>query len=313
MEVKKADRPIEVLLIEDDAGDLLLTKRMLAKTDYNAFHLICAESLSTAIKCSTEGKIDVILSDLNLPDSSGIETFLKLKLQIPEIPIVVFSGFGDDAQFLKVVREGAQDYLIKGQVDGNSLVRSLRYAIERKMAEDNIRRLAYHDSLTGLPSRTLFADRCMMAMAENRRNQKKTALIMVDLDHFKDINDNLGHDAGDEVLKEVGARLESILRQTDTICRIGGDEFALLISEVSLKETVKIVAKRIIDVLNKPFTLNGLKEVMTASLGIAIYPEDGKSLRTLMKHADTAMYEVKKRGRNNYLYYQPSMNIKSLA
>jgi len=272
VEVKKAGKPIEVLLIEDDAGDLLLTKRMLAKTDYNAFHLICAESLSTAIKCSTEGKIDVILSDLNLPDSSGIETFLKLKLQVPEIPIVVFSGFGDEAEFLKAVREGAQDYLIKGQVDGNSLVRSLRYAIERKMAEDNIRRLAYHDSLTGLPSRTLFADRCMMAMAENRRNQKKTALIMVDLDHFKDINDNLGHDAGDEVLKEVGARLESILRQTDTICRIGGDEFALLISDVSLKETVKIVAKRIIDVLNKPFTLNGLKEVMTASLGIAIYP-----------------------------------------
>jgi diguanylate cyclase (GGDEF)-like protein len=313
VEVKKADRPIEVLLIEDDAGDLLLTKRMLAKTDYNAFHLICAESLSTAIKCTAEAKIDVILSDLNLPDSSGIETFLKLKLQVPEIPIVVFSGFGDEAEFLKAVREGAQDYLIKGQVDGNSLVRSLRYAIERKMAEDNIRRLAYHDSLTGLPSRTLFADRCMMAMAENRRNQKKTALIMVDLDHFKDINDNLGHDAGDEVLKEVGARLESILRQTDTICRIGGDEFALLISDVSLKETVKIVAKRIIDVLNKPFTLNGLKEVMTASLGIAIYPEDGKSLRTLMKHADMAMYEVKKRGRNNYLYYQPSMNIKSLA
>jgi diguanylate cyclase (GGDEF)-like protein len=313
VEVKKADRPIEVLLIEDDAGDLLLTKRMLAKTDYNAFHLICAESLSTAIKCTAEAKIDVILSDLNLPDSSGIETFLKLKLQIPEIPIVVFSGFGDDAQFLKVVREGAQDYLIKGKFDSDSLVRSLRYAIERKTAEDNIRRLAYHDSLTGLPSRTLFADRCMMAMAENRRNQKKTALIMVDLDHFKDINDNLGHDAGDEVLKEVGARLESILRQTDTICRIGGDEFALLISDVSLKETVKIVAKRIIDVLNKPFTLNGLKELMTASLGIAIYPEDGKSLRTLMKHADMAMYEVKKRGRNNYLYYQPSMNIKSLA
>jgi len=163
VEVKKAGKPIEVLLIEDDAGDLLLTKRMLAKTDYNAFHLICAESLSTAIKCSTEGKIDVILSDLNLPDSSGIETFLKLKLQVPEIPIVVFSGFGDEAEFLKAVREGAQDYLIKGQVDGNSLVRSLRYAIERKMAEDNIRRLAYHDSLTGLPSRTLFADRRTLA------------------------------------------------------------------------------------------------------------------------------------------------------
>ena len=311
MVTKKTDRPIQVLLIEDDAGDLLLTKRMLAKTDFNAFNLICAGSLSAAIKCSSAGKIDVILSDLNLPDSSGIETFLKLKLQVPEIPIVVFSGFGDEAEFLKAVREGAQDYLIKGQINGNLLVRSLRYAIERKMAEDDIRELAYHDSLTGLPSRTLFADRCMMALAENRRNQKKTALMMVDLDHFKDINDNLGHEAGDEVLKEVGARLESILRQTDTICRIGGDEFALL--NVSLKETVKIVAKRIIDVLNKPFTLNGLKEVMTASLGIAIYPEDGKSLRTLMKHADTAMYEVKKRGRNNYLYYQPSMNIKSLA
>jgi diguanylate cyclase (GGDEF)-like protein len=313
METKKTGRPIKVLLIEDDAGDLLLTKRMLTKTDYNAFNLICAETLSAAIRCSAEGKIDVILSDLNLPDSSGIETFLKLKLQVPEIPIVVFSGFGDEEEFLKAVREGAQDYLIKGQIDGNLLVRSLRYAIERKMAEDNIRELAYHDSLTGLPSRTLFADRCMMALAENRRNQKKTALIMVDLDHFKEINDNLGHDAGDEVLKEVGARLQSTLRQTDTICRIGGDEFALLITDLTVKETVKKVARRILSVLNKPFNLHGLEEIMTASLGIAIYPEDGRSLKTLMKHADAAMYEVKKRGRNDYLYYLPGMNMKSLA
>ena len=313
MVTKKTDRPIQVLLIEDDAGDLLLTKRMRAKTDFNAFNLICAGSLSAAIKCSSAGKIDVILSDLNLPDSSGIETFLKLKLQVPEIPIVVFSGFGDEAEFLKAVREGAQDYLIKGQINGNLLVRSLRYAIERKMAEDDIRELAYHDSLTGLPSRTLFADRCMMALAENRRNQKKTALMMVDLDHFKEINDNLGHDAGDELLKEVGGRLEGVLRQTDTICRIGGDEFALLITDVTVKETVKKVAERIIEILNKPFTLHGLEQKMTASLGIAVYPEDGISLRTLMKHADAAMYEVKKRGRNDYLYYLPGMNMKSLA
>jgi len=307
MNFEKGNKPIEVLIIEDNQEDLLLAKRMLERTTYTSFHVSCADSLSKGIEYAVGGTIDVILSDLNLPDSPRDVTFSRLKLQVPEIPIVVLSGFADENASVKAVSEGAQDYLIKGQIDSNLLVRSLRYAIERKKAEDMIEKLAYHDSLTGLPCRKLFSDRGIMAMAESKRNHGKIAMIMLDLDNFKAINDNLGHDAGDELLKEVGSRLAGILRQTDTVCRMGGDEFGLLISDLTLRETIKEVAQRILDAIRKPFDLHGFKEKVTASLGIAIYPEDGENLEMLIKHADIAMYEVKKSGCDNYLYFQPSM------
>jgi len=281
---------------------------MLEKAKYTPFYISFADSLSTGIQYATEWPLDIILLDLDLPDSSGVDTYLRLKLQVPEIPVVVLSGFKDEEISLIAVREGAQDYLIKGQIDGNLLIRSLRYAIERKRAEDTIKKLAYHDSLTGLPSRTLFNDRFAMAMADSKRNDRKTALIMLDLDNFKEINDNFGHDTGDEVLKEVSARLIRVLRQTDTVCRIGGDEFALLIPEINTKETIDEVARRILEVLRRPFTEYKVQETISGSLGIAIYPDDGKTLKTLVKHADMAMYEVKRMGRNNYLFYQPAVN-----
>ena len=307
MNIQKSSKPIDLLLIEDNPGDLLLTKRMLGKAEHTSFHISHADSLSTGIKRAIKGSLDVILSDLNLPDSPRVETFFRLKLQVPEIPIVVLSGFADEEMSLKTVREGAQDYLIKGKIDGNVLERALLYAIERKKAEDTIKKLAYHDSLTGLPSRRLFDDRFVMAMADSKRNDKKTAVIILDLDHFKNVNDNFGHDAGDDLLKEVSSRLISVLRQTDTVSRMGGDEFALLISDGSAREMIEEVAQRIIAAIGKPFSLHGVKAWISASLGIAIYPEDGENLETLFKHADMAMYEVKKIGRNNYLYYQPGM------
>ena len=312
MNIQESSKPIDLLLIEDNPGDLLLTKRMLEKAEHTKFHINHADSLSTGIKRALEGSLDVILSDLNLPDSPRVETFFKLKLHVPEIPIVVLSGFADEEMSLKAVRAGAQDYLVKGKIDGNILERSLLFAIERKKAEDIINTLAYHDSLTGLPSRTLFNDRFAMAMADSKRNDKKTAVIILDLDHFKNVNDNFGHDVGDDLLKEVSGRLTSILRQTDTVCRMGGDEFALLISDASAREMIEEVAQRILAAIGKPFSLHGVKEWISASLGIAIYPEDGENLETLFKHADIAMYEVKKVGRNNYLYYQPGMKSGSL-
>ena len=310
--IGKTGKLIEVLLIEDNPGDLLLTKRMLDKAEFTSFHISHADSLSTGIKCASEGTIDVILSDLNLPDSPCNETFFKLKLQVPEIPIVVLSGFTDQQMSLKAVRTGAQDYLIKGQIDSNILERSLLYAIERKTAEAIVRRSAYHDSLTGLPSRKLFNDRCTMAIAASKRYHRKTALMMLDLDHFKDINNNLGQDASSELLKEISSRLVIISHQTGTVCRIKGDGFAILISEVTLKETAEEAAQKILGALRKPFTVHGFEEKITASLGIAIYPEDGERLETLIKHADMALYEVKKMGGNNYLFYKPCMKIDSL-
>ncbi len=308
-----AGKSIDVLIIEDNINDQLLVKKMLDKTSYISFEVRFADNLATGINDANQNNVDVILLDLNLPDSSGFETFLKLKLQVPDAPIVVLSGFGDEEESLKAVRGGAQDYLVKDHTDGNSLVRALRYAIERKKAEDAIKHLAYHDCLTGLPSRILFNDRFTISISKGRQDGKKVALMMLDLDHFKEINDNLGHDAGDEVLKDVSTRLTNIVRQTDTVCRLGGDEFALLMPDISSEEIIEEVAQRIMKAIRTPFIIYGSEIIIGASMGIAIYPEDSENLKTLIKHADVGMYEVKKAGGNNYRYYQAGKNTEGPA
>lgn len=313
MNNKNTGKYLHVLLIEDNNDDRLLVKKMLTKTSYACFEIRFADNLSTGILETIRHNADVILLDLNLPDSSGFETLLKLKLQLPDTPIVIFSGFEDEEESLKAVRGGAQDYLVKGCTDGNSLVRSLLYAIERKKAEDVIKHLAYYDCLTGLPSRTLFSDRFTISISKSVREGKKAALMMLDLDHFKEINDNWGHDAGDELLQEFSNRLLNTVRQTDTICRLGGDEFALLMSEVSNKEIIEEVARRMLKTMAKPFIIQRSEKFIGASIGIAIYPEDGENIETLIKHADIAMYGVKKTGGNNYRFYEACMNKMELA
>jgi diguanylate cyclase (GGDEF)-like protein len=168
--------------------------------------------------------------------------------------------------------------------------------------------VAYHDFLTGLPSRTLFNDRFTISISNSVRDGKQAALMMLDVNHFKEINDNWGHDAGDELLKEFSNRLINTVRQTDTICRLGGDEFALLMPEVSSKEVVEEVALRMLKTMHNPFIIQGSEKIISASMGIAIYPEDGENIERLIKHADVAMYEVKKAGGNNYRYYQACKN-----
>ena len=177
---------------------------------------------------------------------------------------------------------------------------------ERKRAEETIRRLAYHDPLTGLPNRALFNDRLEVALAHARRNREKLAVMMLDLDYFKEVNDTLGHAAGDQLLQAVGQRLTTLLRESDTICRLGGDEFLILLAGIGGADDVTKVAERILDAIRKPFQLLGQTLNITTSLGIAVYPNDGDDGNTLITHTDSAMYLAKKLGRDNHQRYDPS-------
>ncbi|MCD6384668.1 diguanylate cyclase [Candidatus Sumerlaeota bacterium] len=176
-------------------------------------------------------------------------------------------------------------------------------ALERKRAEETIRRLAYYDSLTGLPNRVLFKERLRLELAHARRNREKLAVMLLDLDRFKNINDTLGHDMGDKLLKSVGNRLKRTLRRSDTVSRMGGDEFLLLLPELERIENVRTIADKIMGAFQKPFRINGHVLQVTTSLGIAIYPQDGEVGDTLIKHADIAMYRAKELGRNTYQFY----------
>ncbi|MCK4721986.1 MAG: GGDEF domain-containing protein [Dehalococcoidia bacterium] len=182
--------------------------------------------------------------------------------------------------------------------------RELRHEIAlHKRTEETIKQLAYHDSLTGLPNRRLFIDRLNMAIAHAERNKHKLAMILLDLDQFKDVNDALGHSVGDELLQVVGERLANLLRKSDTVDRMGGDEFMLMLPAIARQEDAAMVAMKILEAFREPFVFDVHELRITTSIGIAIYPGDGEDADTLVKHADIAMYHAKNQGRDNYQCY----------
>lgn len=174
---------------------------------------------------------------------------------------------------------------------------------ERKENEDRINRLAHHDTLTGLPNRNLLKDRINHALARMRRHGGQIAVLYVDLDRFKPINDNLGHEAGDAVLREVADRLSLCIRGSDTVSRIGGDEFVVVVEEINRLDEAAMVARKILDVLAPPIVHEGHACYVGASIGIAVYPLDGTSMEDVCKAADIAMYRVKNTGRNGFCFY----------
>lgn len=180
---------------------------------------------------------------------------------------------------------------------------------ERKRAEATITFQAYHDQLTGLPNRVLFKDRVTQAIAHARRHGQILAVMFLDLDRFKSVNDTLGHLVGDELLQLVSQRLRHCLREGDTLARIGGDEFMLLLPHIRTRDNAAYIAEKILAALKTPFHLNGHELYISASIGIAIYPNDGTTHETLIKHADIAMYSAKDEGRNDYRFFDSGLNL----
>lgn len=179
---------------------------------------------------------------------------------------------------------------------------------ERRQAEARVHHMAYHDSLTGLPNRALLSDRLDRAMLGVQRSERKLAVMFIDLDRFKTINDSLGHLTGDYLLKEVASRLCGAVRASDTVARLGGDEFVVLVPGIRHSEECALVAQKIIEVLASPFPFEGRMLHITPSIGISMYPDDGNDVETLMRHADAAMYHAKENGRNNYQFFMQRMN-----
>ena len=182
----------------------------------------------------------------------------------------------------------------------------------RKAAEERLVFLAHYDNLTGLPNRPLFYDRLQQALAHCRRGDRAAAVVFADLDHFKMVNDTLGHAAGDILLKQVAQRLKECLRADDTVCRLGGDEFAVILSDLAHGEDAGAAVQKLMRMLEQPFALEGREIFVTASAGITLFPADGEDADTLLKNADTAMYRAKEMGRTNYQFYRAEMNARSV-
>ncbi|WP_195763949.1 putative bifunctional diguanylate cyclase/phosphodiesterase [Pseudoduganella rivuli] len=183
---------------------------------------------------------------------------------------------------------------------------------QRKRYEEDLVRLANYDALTGLANRTLLLIRLEHAIAAARRQQRAAAILFLDLDRFKTINDSLGHDAGDRVLIEVGRRIQRVVRETDTVARLGGDEFVVFLSDLYDEAPAAILSHAILDVLSRPMLILGHEISLSCSIGISVYPQDGADAKQLLKNADAAMYQAKALGRCNYQYYSPEMNARTL-
>jgi diguanylate cyclase (GGDEF)-like protein/PAS domain S-box-containing protein len=181
---------------------------------------------------------------------------------------------------------------------------------ERKQMEEEIRHQAHHDMLTTLPNRQLFMKILSIELAQAQRGKKRFAVLFLDLDRFKEINDTLGHDIGDKLLKEVAERLRRSVRASDTVSRRGGDEFDLLLTEIPHTDDIITIAQKVVDSIRKPYGISGHEFNMSTSMGISFYPEDGETMEALFKNADIAMYSAKEQGGNSYRFYNPKMNIR---
>ena len=437
-------RPItQVLLVEDNPGDARLLHEMLKEPS----------SLKTELKhCSCVGEAeshliknvpDVIFLDLGLPDATGLEAVRRMRGAAPRAPVVVLTGLDDELVATQALQAGAQDFLIKGQIDSRGLLRALRYAIERKIMEEALfgekeraqvtlncigdavictdlsgnitflnrvgekmtgwaweeaahqplaavvrildavsreavpnplemavaqgrtarlasnwilvqrdgleipiedsvapihdregqatgavivlrdvsaaRRMALeivhsaeHDYLTGLPNRTLVNDRINQAILLSSRHGKKVAVLFLDLDGFKHINDSLGHATGDKLLQSIAKRLVDCVRGSDTVSRQGGDEFVVLLSEVEHAANAAITARRMLQAVSEAHSIDQHELHVTTSIGLSVYPDDGLDAETLVKNADTAMYQAKENGRQSYQFFKTAMNVRAV-
>jgi two-component system, cell cycle response regulator len=287
---------IKVLLVEDNDIDADLTQDLLSEWSMEEFQITRARTLAEGFSFLSRERFDAVLLDLSLPDTFGLPTVRQVHAMNPTVPVVVLSGVTDQSLALQAVQQGAQDYLVKGQGHPELLARAIRYAIERKRAEEHLTYLAQYDHLTGLVNRSLFRDRLVQAMARSKRMHQPIGLMLLDLDRFKTVNDTFGHDMGDELLKAVTERLKVCVREVDTVARMGGDEFTIILEGVSSEQNILVVAKRITESIASPFELKGHHISVGISIGITIYPHDDHPIDELLKHADTAMYRAKQQG-----------------
>jgi len=439
--MKKSIRVL--LLVEDNHGDARLIHEMFKEEGPVRTELTHVGSMMEAEEHLAQSPVDLILLDLGLPDAQGLGAVRRARAIAPRVPLVVLTGLDDEVLAGQALHEGAQDYLVKGQIETRGLFRALRYAVERKNMEDVlfvekeraqvtlncigdavastdisgkitflnlvaekmtgwschdaagrpmaevcqivdttsrqaipdpmkvalgqdltmhlppnctlIRRdgfeipiedsvapihdrggqatgavivfrdvsaahamavqmthSAQHDFLTGLPNRMLLNDRVGQAIALAARHNSRVAVLFLDLDGFKHINDSLGHPIGDKLLQSVAKRLVDGVRDSDTVSRQGGDEFVVLLSDLAQPEDAIVSVNRILMMLAAPHFIGQHDLCVTASIGVSIYPDDGLNAETLIKNADTAMYQAKENGRQSYQFFKPAMNVRAV-
>ncbi len=299
---------VRVLFIDPEQGEYLLVAELLSHIRHVDYDLVWCHSLVKALPLLLSDEFDVALVDYYWGQDSARDLLNVTRIQACKTPIVIMTDEIEKQVAEDAIRVGAADYLIKDQIDAPLLERTLRYAIERKTMEQHLARLAHYDSLTDIPNRILFRDRLEHAILLAERDTTNFCLMFIDLNGFKQVNDNFGHDAGDEIIKVCAQRLNNCLRRSDSVARMGGDEFTLLLQNTDNNRDVALIAEKVIQAISQPTIIKGYEVVVGCSIGIAIYPQAGRDAESLFKHADMAMYKAKQDSDSNYQFFTESMN-----
>jgi len=312
---------VRVLLVEQSNVETEYLQGLLSKAYFTTHHVTRVSLLSEALELLEEGRFDTLLIDLKQTVGPELEALQRIQSTADEIglPIVVVTETEEESLALDSPGDGTPNYLIRGEFQSRTLIRSIQQAIDRqrmlnriRWAEERELHLTTHDQLTGLPNRYLFADRLAQALHSSRRHRAWLGVLFMDLDRFRAVNETLGHSVGDQLLQVVARRLLDCMRATDTIARVSGDVFAVMLPALTKGLDAASVAQNIEDCLRPPFRLAGRELEITASIGIAIYPEDGNDADTLMNGAETALESAKSYGGNTRRFFTSDMNATSL-
>lgn len=316
---ENSSRPARILHLEDNANDRELVKLLLDDAGIEN-DISAVETRNDFEHSLAKSDWDLILSDFSLPSFDGLQALELAAKACPNTPFIFVTGTLGEDTAVESLKIGATDYVLKQHM--SRLATSVRRALkereeklrrekaerELRKSEDKLRFLAYHDALTDLPNRALLLDRVAQALASAHRNKGRFAVLYVDLDRFKAINDSLGHPVGDIVLKQVAERMQECARENDTVARLGGDEFVVVLNSVRDGTDAAIAADRLRRVVETEFLVQGIRLSISCSIGIGVFPEDGEDGETLLKNADIALFSAKNSGRGRWQFFTRKMN-----
>jgi diguanylate cyclase (GGDEF)-like protein len=249
--------------------------------------------------------IDIALIDLTLPDADGRDAAFGLKAEDPDLPLVALTGRDFDGLAIDLVRHGVQDFLRKGETSVQRVHEVLQLAMERQRQERELRHQASCDVLTGVLNRSELRAQLVKAIGHAKRGKVLGAVMLLDIDNFKTINDRHGHHIGDAVLKEVAGRLSAVVRVGDSVGRIGGDEFVVVIEGIATWDDAVAAARKTREVTSFELDVEKAHVTVTTSIGVALFPQHSHEPGTLLKLADQAMYEAKRKGKHAFAFYAP--------
>ncbi|MEM7706226.1 MAG: EAL domain-containing protein [Pseudomonadota bacterium] len=301
---------VHVLLVDDSEDDYRLTREWLAAVPGTQYRIHWAREFNEGLTAYATGAHDVCLVNDRLDEAEGLDWITQRDLSACDIPVLMLADSGTRATDLKAMQSGVSDYLEKDLLSGPLLERAIRYSLEKHRLVKRLNSLSKTDTLTGIANRLSFQEMLAAGISSAARHNRKLALLYIDLDKFKEVNDSLGHGFGDQVLYQVARRLAEVIRTEDLVARLGGDEFALLLNDIVDPMSASAVAEKVLRALSAPFEYQGNQVTVSASLGIAI--GDGRmSASRTFEAADMAMYEAKKRGRNQYCYFDGNMQAEA--